>query len=71
MREIESVRVVTPKGMAKSPTEAITLVESFEVVRFETPFTQFEVGVRYSNGDEIRGQFSDKATTIAFLRGMR
>jgi hypothetical protein len=39
--------------------------------RPDAPFTRYEVGVRYSNGDEIRGQFKDKATAIAFLRGMR
>ena len=32
---------------------------------------RYEVGVRYSNGDEIRGQFKDKVTAVAFLRGMR
>ena len=71
MREIESVRVVTPDGMAKSPAEAIAFIESFDESRPETPFTRYEVGVRYSNGDEIRGQFMDKATAIIFLRGVR
>lgn len=32
---------------------------------------RYEVGVRYNNGDEIRGQFGDKVTAIAFLRGLR
>lgn len=71
MREIESVCVVTPDGIAKSSAEAIAFIESFDESRPDIPFTRYEVGVRYSNGDEIRGQFSDKATAIAFLRGVR
>lgn len=51
--------------------EAIAFVESFDESKPAQPLTRYEVGVRYSNGDEIRGQFKDKATAIAFLRGMR
>jgi hypothetical protein len=58
--------------MAKSPTEAIALVESIEDSRPAAPlFTRFEVCVSYKNGDEVRGQFSDKAAAIAFPRTVR
>lgn len=49
--------------------DAITFIESFDEFKPERPFTRYEVGVRYSNGDEIRGQFTDKANPIAFRRG--
>ena len=71
MREIESVSVVTSVGMAKSLTEAIAYIATIDRSHLDTPFTPCEVGVRYSNGDEIRGQFRDKATAIVFLRDIR
>ncbi len=51
--------------------EAIAFVKLFNKSKPDTPLAPHEVGVRYSNGNEIRGQFSDKTTAIAFLRGMR
>lgn len=68
MRKIKSVSVVTSGGMAKSPAEAIAYIASIDRSHLDMPFTQCEVGVRYSNGDEIRGQFRDKSTAIVFLR---
>jgi len=71
MREIESVSVVTSDGMAKSPAEAIAFIATIDRSDLDTPFTRCEVGVRYNNGDEIRGHFRDKATAIVFLRDIR
>jgi len=56
---------------ATSLAEAIAFIESFNESKPGTPYTRYEVGVRYSNGNEVRAQFMDKATGIAFLRGMR
>jgi len=52
-------------------TDAIACIEGFDDSRPDRRNIRYEVGVRYNNGDEIRGQFGDKATTIAFLRGIR
>lgn len=57
----------TAAGLA----ETIALVESFDESKPEGPFTRYEFGIRYSNGDAVRVQFTDKTTAIAFLRGMR
>ncbi len=73
-RKIESVYVLPLHGTARTLSdvlEAIAFIEDFDESTPNTPFERYEVGVRYSNGDEIRGQFRDKATAVAFLRGVR
>lgn len=73
-RRIASVYVLPLHGSARTlggVAEAIDFIESFEESKPNSLFIRYEVGVRYNNGDEIRGQFRDKATAIAFLRGMR
>lgn len=69
--EIKSIYVIPPHSLPKTPAEAIAFIEAFDESKPCEPFTRYEVGVRYSNGDEIRGQFNDKASAIVFLRGMR
>jgi hypothetical protein len=51
--------------------DAIALIKSFDGRVPCQPLVRYEVGLRYSNGNEIRGQFKDKAAAVAFLRGMR
>jgi hypothetical protein len=70
-RTIASVYVLPPHGSTGNLAEAITFIESFDESQPATPFTRYEVGVRYSNGDEIRGQFQDKTSAIIFLRSIR
>ena len=74
MRKITTVYVLPLHGSLRtlnSVTEAIVFIESFNESKPSKSFTRYEIGVRYSNEDEIRGQFNDKATAIAFLSGMR
>jgi hypothetical protein len=68
---IKSLFVIPLRSSPQTPAEAIAFIEAFDQSRPDAPFTRYEVGVRYSNGDEIRGQFSDKTTAIAFLPGVR
>lgn len=73
-RKIGSVYVLPLHGSARTlgnVAEAIAFIETFDESKPCEPFARYEVGVRYSNGDEIRGQFKDKTTAILFLRGMR
>lgn len=73
-RTIQAVYVLPLHGSARTladVSEAIAFIEGFDESKPSTPFTRYEVGVRYSNGDEIRGQFNDKAAAISFLRNMR
>lgn len=73
-RRIESVYVLPLHGRSRTLSdlaEAIAFIESFDESKPENLFVRYEVGVRYCNGDEVRGQFKDKATAIAFLRGIK
>jgi hypothetical protein len=73
-RSIMSVYVLPLHGsprMLGDVAEAIAFIEAFDESKPCEPFTRYEVGVRYSNGDEIRGQFKDKATAVVFLRGIQ
>lgn len=74
MRKIESIYVLPLHGSARTlgtVDEAITFIQSFDESKHEMPFVRYEVGVRYSNGDEVRGHFNDKAHAIAFLQQMQ
>lgn len=73
-RRIASVYVLPLHGSPRTlgdVAEAIAFIEAFDESKPCEPFTRYEVGVRYNNGDEIRGQFKDKATAITFLRSVR
>ena len=73
-RTIEAIYVLPLHGSPRtlnSVAAALAFIESFNETKPGGPFARYEVGVRYSNGDEIRGQFADKATALAFLRGMQ
>jgi len=74
IRKIESVYVFPLHGIRKmlgSVTDAIAFIESFDENNPHGIFARYEVGVRYSNGDEVRGQFERKPIAIAFLRGLK
>lgn len=73
-RKIIEVYVLALHGTARTlgdVSKAIAFIESFDESKPGKVLARFEVGVRYSNGDEIRGQFKDKITAITFLRSMR
>ncbi len=70
-RSIESVYAIPPHGTPRTSAGAITYIASVEPPTHRGPFAPYEVGVRYTNGDEVRGQFKDKPTALAFLRGIR
>ena len=71
-KKIESVYVLPPDGTCwKRITDAIDFIAAVEEVRACASCIRYEVGIRYTNGDEVRGQFKDKLTAIAFLREMK
>jgi hypothetical protein len=73
-RTILTVYVPPLHGRArtlKNVVDAIRFIESFDESRPDQAFTRYEVGVRFSNGDEIRAQLADKTAAIVFLRGVR
>lgn len=54
---------------AKSVGEAIEIIEQYGEDDGAAEFVRYEIDVRYSNGDEIRGTFASKAEAIKFLNG--
>lgn len=50
--------------------EAIAFLASYREAAASRPFIRYEVSVRYSNGDQVRGDFHEKTAAIDFLRAM-
>jgi hypothetical protein len=70
-RRIESVYVLplhSAQTTLRNVVEAIAFIEGCDETRFAPSFVRYEIGIRYNNGDEVRGQFQDKGTAISFLR---
>ncbi|MDO8632744.1 MAG: hypothetical protein Q7R41_19860 [Phycisphaerales bacterium] len=73
-RSINSVYLARLHEVPRTATgiaEAVAFIESFDESKPDAPFTRYEVGVRYNNGNEVRGQFNDKVAAVAFLRSIR
>lgn len=72
-RAIASVRVLALHGKpveVRTVAEALRIVEEYDEFADATSFVRYEVDVRYTNGDEIRGTFASKAEAIKFLNGL-
>jgi hypothetical protein len=73
-RKIEFVYILTLHGSRQTVgnlAEAIAYIESFDETKQAARFIRYDVGVRYSNGDDVRGQFNDKSSAISFLQTIR
>ena len=53
-----------------SVESAIALVDGFDEERPGDKFVRYEVDIRYTNQNEIRGTFESKIEAIKFLRSM-
>jgi len=70
-RRVESVRVLPLHGTAKecgTLQQAIAFIEAYAEADGGRPIVRYEVQIRYSNGDKIEGQFTDREGAIQFLR---
>ncbi len=70
-RQIVAVIIVAlhgPQVTLKSVGEAVAVVVGYDENQCEGPFRRYEIEVRYSNGDSIKGSFADKTGAIEFLR---
>ncbi|MBM3889047.1 MAG: DNA methylase [Verrucomicrobia bacterium] len=70
-RRIESVRVLPLHGTARecgTLQQAIAFIEAYTEADGGRPVVRYEVQIRYSNGDKIEGQFTDREGAIQFLR---
>lgn len=50
--------------------DAVWFIQCYEEFAAVTSFERYELQVRYSNGDEIRGAFASKAAAVDFLRSV-
>jgi len=72
-RKVETVRILplhgTPREMS-SVQDAIAFIQTYDEGASSQPIVKYEVAVRYSNGDRIEAQFTDKGGAVQFLRGL-
>lgn len=69
-RRVEYVFVLPLSGSPhrfESIQDAVTYISNHDPSIPSSEFVKYELNVRYSNGDEIRGTFHDKQTAIEFL----
>lgn len=69
-RKIERIIVVSLHGKQHETvtvSDAITFIESYIAGHEPATIDRYEIDVRYSNGDSIRGNFADKSSAIQFL----
>ena len=72
-RRVECVFVLALSGKAyrfESIEEAVDYVSNFDQSEPTANFVRYELNIRYSNGDEIRGNFEERERAIKFLRSM-
>ena len=70
-RRVNSVSVLVLAGkqsLFNSVGDAVKYITEFDQRTSLSTFVRYELNVRYTNGDEIRGTFQEKDRTIDFLR---
>lgn len=70
-RAVEAVYVVALHGSSQemaSVADAITFLQGYAEAPAARDFLRYEVMVRYTNGNEVTGKFSDKASAVDYLR---
>jgi hypothetical protein len=72
-RSIASVFVLALHGQSQelaNVASAIAFIEGFDEAKSGGKFARYEVNIRYSNKDEIRGTFESKTDAVRFLKSM-
>ena len=72
-REIESIKVISVFGDENTFIDiqrACYFIATFDEKTCELKFLKFEIFVRYSNGDKMDVQFSDRTKAISFLKSL-
>jgi hypothetical protein len=70
-RSIQLIFIVTLHGKTTNVAtieDAIAFVQGYNEASVDGTFVKYEINIRYSNGEEIRGQLKEKAAAIDFLR---
>jgi len=72
-RTISAVFVLALHGAhheLKTIKDAMEFIEKYDEPSGAADFVRYEVNVRYSNGDELRGTFASKVEALKFLNGL-
>jgi len=72
-REIESIRAISIYGEDSTfvdTQQACHFIATFNETPSQAKFLKFEIFVRYSNGDKMDIQFSDRAKAVSFLKSL-
>jgi hypothetical protein len=70
-RKIVAVLVLALHGQSQelaNVQSAIKFIEQFDETKSTGNFARYEVNIRYTNSDEVRGSFVMKSETLKFLR---
>lgn len=70
-RAIQSIFVLALHGgscRVDVPAKAIVFIEGYDESVCVSGFVRYEINIRYTNGDEIRGSFKTKGDAINFLQ---
>ena len=73
-RKLIRIAVLTlhgPNQEVATVDDAVKYVENYDETKAATPFACYELTARYSNGDKITGEFSNKLDAVTFLRSLR
>lgn len=72
-RKIERIFVATLYGATYEMVtveQATKFISEYAETTTNGEFVRYEVGVRYTNGDQISGQFGGRTEAVLFLRGL-
>ncbi len=72
-RRVEHIFVLPLSGSSRrfdSIEDAVRFVSGYDQSATASDFVRYELNVRYSNEDEVRGSFREKAGAIEFLRSL-
>lgn len=71
VRHVEKIVVIPLHGReteCSSVGEAIAFLTSYEATQIQGAVYRYEIHVRYSNGDRITAEFTEKSTALEFLK---
>lgn len=72
-RYVEQIFILPLSGIPhafRSVDQAVRFISEYDQSSPMTEFVQYELNVRYSNKDEVRGTFGEKGRAIEFLRSL-
>ena len=72
-RKVETIRIISTFGDENTFSnipEACNFIAKFNVSLRQLKFYKFEIYIRYSNGDKLEAQYTDRSYAIGFLQSI-